>query len=253
MARVASESSSSLRGRLLLLIRLAWLALMIPTVVLTVLSQIEFAKEPLPDCRIQECEDPFDFTLQDLPLLEQEGLTFFVYSGYELVFAIPLLVTYLLVAVVIWRRSDDWVALLVTFTLASTVGLMFTSADDALLRRYPALDTLVATLQSSGILSLVALLFVFPDGRLVPDRPRLALIGAIVLLAVAIGGLLMPSAGAAPGCTPYVQNEAELSGFLDRFERYFDFFFGEIGGRAATPEYIRALLTPDPRQSASRV
>ena len=54
-----------------------------------------------------------------------------------------------------------------------------------------------------------------------------------------------------PGCTPYVRNEAELGGFLDRFERYFDFFFGEIGGRAATPEDIRALLTPAPRQPAS--
>lgn len=53
-----------------------------------------------------------------------------------------------------------------------------------------------------------------------------------------------------PGCTPYVQNEAELGLFLDRFERYFDFFFGEIGGRAATPEDIRARLSPDPRQTA---
>ncbi len=47
-----------------------------------------------------------------------------------------------------------------------------------------------------------------------------------------------------PGCTPYVQNEAELGRFLDRFERYFDFFFGKIGGRAATPDDVRALLIP---------
>lgn len=46
----------------------------------------------------------------------------------------------------------------------------------------------------------------------------------------------------AVGCTPYVQSEQELAGFLDKFKRYFDFFFGELGGRAATPMEIRSLL-----------
>ena len=45
------------------------------------------------------------------------------------------------------------------------------------------------------------------------------------------------------GYTPYVQSEQDLAGFLDKFERYFDFFFGELGGRAATPTEIRAHLT----------
>jgi hypothetical protein len=45
------------------------------------------------------------------------------------------------------------------------------------------------------------------------------------------------------GYTPYVQSERDLAGFLDKFERYFDFFFGELGGRAATPTEIRAHLT----------
>lgn len=54
-----------------------------------------------------------------------------------------------------------------------------------------------------------------------------------------------------PGCTPYVQNETDLRNFLDRIERYFDFFFGELGGRTATPEEIRGLLTPDPRRATA--
>jgi hypothetical protein len=48
-----------------------------------------------------------------------------------------------------------------------------------------------------------------------------------------------------PGCTPYVGGEADLTAFLDKFERYFDFFFGEIGGRGATPLAIKALLAAD--------
>lgn len=51
----------------------------------------------------------------------------------------------------------------------------------------------------------------------------------------------------APGNTPYVRSEKGLKDFLDVFERYFDFFFGEIGGRAATPAEIRSLVAADKR------
>lgn len=42
-----------------------------------------------------------------------------------------------------------------------------------------------------------------------------------------------------PGHTPYVRNQAELRTMLDWIEGYLDFFFGEIGGQAATPAQIR--------------
>jgi hypothetical protein len=45
----------------------------------------------------------------------------------------------------------------------------------------------------------------------------------------------------APGYTPYVRSSAELREFLRRIEQYFDFFMGEVGGRAATPFEIKAL------------
>lgn len=38
-----------------------------------------------------------------------------------------------------------------------------------------------------------------------------------------------------PGFTPYVNNPRELETFLDAFKRYFDFFFGELGGVATSP------------------
>ena len=45
-----------------------------------------------------------------------------------------------------------------------------------------------------------------------------------------------------PGCTPYVRNDDDLTLFLDRFERYFDFFMNEIGGRPTTPHEMISLL-----------
>jgi hypothetical protein len=48
------------------------------------------------------------------------------------------------------------------------------------------------------------------------------------------------------GHTPYVRTAAELDAFLDRFRRYFDYFFGEAGGQPATPDDILVLATGTP-------
>jgi len=44
------------------------------------------------------------------------------------------------------------------------------------------------------------------------------------------------------GNTPYVRDESELRQFLDRIERFCDFFFGPCGGAASTPSDIRKAL-----------
>lgn len=45
-----------------------------------------------------------------------------------------------------------------------------------------------------------------------------------------------------PGCTPYVRSTRDLDRFLDRFRRYFDFFFGPLGGAATTPLSLKRRL-----------
>lgn len=45
-----------------------------------------------------------------------------------------------------------------------------------------------------------------------------------------------------PGHTPYVRSDRDLQEFLKRIERYFEFFFGELGGMASTPEDFRRDL-----------
>jgi hypothetical protein len=61
------------------------------------------------------------------------------------------------------------------------------------------------------------------------------------------------SPSAQPGNTPYVRTEADSQAFLATIERFFDFFFGEIGGRATTPQEIKQLaLTTAPGDLAIR-
>lgn len=45
----------------------------------------------------------------------------------------------------------------------------------------------------------------------------------------------------APGHTPYVRSNAELDAFLARIEGYLEYFLGEVGGAASTPDQIRSL------------
>ena len=47
-----------------------------------------------------------------------------------------------------------------------------------------------------------------------------------------------------PGCTPYVRTQRDVQVFLDRCRRFFDFFFGELGGTSMTPaEFKQSLET----------
>ena len=45
-----------------------------------------------------------------------------------------------------------------------------------------------------------------------------------------------------PGNTGYVQTEAQLAEFLDRFRRFFDFFLNDLGGQATTPTRLHSLI-----------
>ena len=45
-----------------------------------------------------------------------------------------------------------------------------------------------------------------------------------------------------PGGTPYVRTEADVMRFLDAFDRYFDWFFGKLGGRPTTPAQVAREL-----------
>jgi hypothetical protein len=44
------------------------------------------------------------------------------------------------------------------------------------------------------------------------------------------------------GHTPYVRTRSDLQQFLQRIERYCEFFFGELGGLTSTPQAFRTQL-----------
>jgi hypothetical protein len=120
-------------------------------------------------------------------------------------------------------------------------------------RLYPrAASALGMKLHAPGVLARTRLLeriTLTPEGVVHAEHRRL--VKTMLAGGHRIFSFTYHSPSLVPGNTPYVASEAELGIFLDRFERFFDFFFGEIGGRPATLTEIGRLVAPPARTAAA--
>lgn len=93
-----------------------------------------------------------------------------------------------------------------------------------------------------GVLARLGLLertLLSPEGATHEELRRLT--EALLRSGHRVFSLTYHSPSLAPGHTPYVRSQAELSAFLERIERYLDYFTNEVGGRPATTAGVRAL------------
>jgi hypothetical protein len=88
-------------------------------------------------------------------------------------------------------------------------------------------------------LRLVERITLTPEGVSFDEQRRLT--RALLLEGQRVFTFSYHSPSLAPGNTPYVQNDADLRGFLRRIEQYLEFFASEVGGHAATPFEVKAL------------
>lgn len=83
-----------------------------------------------------------------------------------------------------------------------------------------------------------------PEGNTLEEM--VALTRTLMRDGLRVFSLTFHSPSVEPGHTPYVRSEADLQDFLRRTEQYLEFFFGELGGIASTPEdFRRDLLARD--------
>ncbi|HKF36175.1 MAG TPA: hypothetical protein VKB35_04685 [Ktedonobacteraceae bacterium] len=134
------------------------------------------------DC-LDACMTPA--TVQSLHALGIPITTFAVYwTSVNLLFAL----TYFVVAALIsWRRSDDWMALLASFSLV-TLGAAFPSVPAALVDVHTAWWLPVAIVGNEdlfGFPSLIIFFFLFPNGRFVPGWTRWVAIGFAAVFVLA--------------------------------------------------------------------
>ena len=104
----------------------------------------------------------------------------------------------------------------------------------------PATRPLPMRLRLPGMLARTGLLErirLSPEGAEAGDHIRLT--RALLRDGVRVFSYTYHSPSLVSGHTPYVQSARALEDFLDRMDRYFDWFFGTLGGRATTPLEVR--------------
>jgi hypothetical protein len=101
----------------------------------------------------------------------------------------------------------------------------------------------IRSLHAVGCLARLRLadrVWLSPEGYTSAEHQRLT--RALLKDGLRIFSFTFHSPSLEPGNTPYVQSKADLEEFLARFRRFFDFFFGELGGRATNPMELKRQL-----------
>jgi hypothetical protein len=88
-------------------------------------------------------------------------------------------------------------------------------------------------------LRLIERITLTPEGISFEEQRRLT--RALLRKGYRVFSFTYHSPSLAPGNTPYVRSEADLSAFLQRIEQYLEFFRGDVGGRPVTPFEVKAL------------
>ncbi len=134
------------------------------------------------DC-VEDCLTPAN--VQSLHALGISITTYAVYwVAVNLLFA---LVYFAVAALIFWRKSDDWMAWLASFSLV-TFGASFPSIPGVLAAVHPAWwlpVTIVGNEDVLGFPSLIIFFFLFPNGRFVPRWTRWVAIGFTALFVLA--------------------------------------------------------------------
>src|SRR5260221_8162529 len=190
-------SSARLHGRWLLLARGVWITLVVLTLVIFGASLPVYIALRQTLCAGTECAYGVLLTPAQVEVLKGIGLSLSDYAVYTVAFTLATIVLYLGVStVIVWRRSDDRMALLVALMLV-TFGPL--SAMTLLLARPSSWQVPAECLVFLAVALFVLVFLLFPTGQFVPRWMRWI---AVVTLAVLVLAFL-PN-------TPFTQNPSAI-------------------------------------------
>ena len=180
----SSTATTRFSGAFLIIARVVWLALVIPSLGFFVASLVVSYQ------LIQRgCGDPMTcnilpgaLTAKELHVLATSGFSVSAYAALLTIFWAILTSFWCAVGFLIfWRRSDDWLALLAAFFLVLFGINSSANTPYALALAYPALAVPASLVGFLGYVSLVVFFVLFPNGRLVPRWMGLILLLFIIL------------------------------------------------------------------------
>ena len=170
-----SAEGTRLHGRRLVLARVVWVAVVVFSLSIFLLSLPAYFAQLQTVCVSDTCVYAYgQLTPGTAYALQNLGISIGAYAASTLaLITVSTLVSFGVAALIFWRRSDDWMAMLVSLFLV-TFGVNFSAQAQAILATngqtawYWSLNMLIGL----GYVSLCLLLYLFPDGRFVPRWTR---------------------------------------------------------------------------------
>ena len=172
------ESNSRLSGTRLRLVRTVWLLLVASILVMYGLVAYESLFKPLSVCETQACSmTPAQFEAWQAAGFRPEVAAL----AMGIVFEIAMPFAFILIAAIIaWRRSDDWMGLLVSFSLIG-LGPYVLAGVNLTMSTRPGWNVLAIVLLTASTLAFISLFYLFPNGRSVPRWTRWLLLGFAIV------------------------------------------------------------------------
>lgn len=230
-SQLTTEASpdSRIPRRWLTAVRVIWLALVLSLIPLPIASAPAYFNELRMPCAADDCY-VLALTSPEVDMLQDLGLSLEFYAGYQVglqVFASALFIV--LAGFIFWRKSDSWMGILVSLTLAF-IGV----GNEFYTELYPNLRLLLAISDTIFSVLLVLLFYTFPDGRFVPRWTRTTI---IIVAGAALFYNFLPSLGSFG--SPVTLGEGAV---------IILFFGGLIVGVFAQVYRYRKVSTPTQRQ-----
>jgi hypothetical protein len=171
-AEQRGEKDTRLHGRRLVLARVCWIVIAIFYLGMFAVSLPGLVMQLQTTCT-SSCAD-WQLSPDAVRTLQHAGLSLGDYVSFSLVVVVILTLPALaVVALLLWRRSDDWMALLVGLMLLSFGPSSFTNTVVLSAWFGPVLAANLLSLSDGLNFTITALTFyLFPDGRFVPRWTR---------------------------------------------------------------------------------
>lgn len=194
------DGITRLSGRWLFAVRVVWLLLAVVTVgsLIARVPQLYDQFAIVNVCHENDCVE-YQLHPDNALALQQLGVSVESYALYvTMLLSISALLCVAIAIVLIWRRPDSVMALIVALMLMFQTGSL-----DIWAQWYPALALPVRVVGFLGFALWPVFLYLFPDGRFVPRwAPWLMMIGVLFVAAVPFGlpfGLHIPAELFYPG------------------------------------------------------
>ena len=178
------EAYTRLHGRWLVLARLGGMTVTVLSVGLFVIGLSSyFAFVQTPCMSTDTCTLNGALTLANMKTLQNLGISPAGYGAYIIACSVGASLVWVAVGLLIfWRRSDNWMMLLIALMLV-TFGTNGTGGSTSILVRVsPVWNVPVAFLSFFAETSLAFFIYLFPSGRFVPRWIRWCAVGAVVYI-----------------------------------------------------------------------